>query len=333
MTSPLSPQRQWLPGLPVWAARLLGVFLTVVVLYIGLLVSSENARTLGYHSYLAGLLGFYGILTVGVGVLIVSGGIDLSIGAVVGLCAVLFGLQLERGVNAYAAAASVIMLGVAIGVLHGVLVTRLRLQPFLVTLCGLFIYRGLARGASVVQVGLNESALALKDLLVGGLGASGRNQLVVLLVVAAVLGLLLHLTKHGRYLFAIGANEEAARYAGIRTDRYKVLAYAICSGLAGLGGVLLLLDKETVSPTSAGSLLELYAITGAVLGGCSLRGGEGMVPGMVLGAAVLPLLRGVSNFNNVPSDVEYAVIGTALLLGTIADELLKRRAEKRGPGT
>jgi ribose transport system permease protein len=140
----------------------------------------------------------------------------------------------------------------------------------------------------------------------------------------------LHRTSHGRYLFAIGANEEAARYAGIPTYRYKVLSYVICSCLAALCGVLLLLDAETVNPTSAGSLLELYAITGAVLGGCSLRGGEGTVPGMVLGAAVLPLLRGVTAFNNVPTDIEYAVIGFALLIGTIVDEMLKRRAEARG---
>src|SRR5581483_7621093 len=145
-----------------------------------------------------------------------------------------------------------------------------------------------------------------------------------LLAIALVLGLLLHGTRYGRYLYAIGANEEAARYAGVPTDRYKVLAYVICSTLAGVGSILFLLDKETVNPTSAGSLLELYAITGAVLGGCSLRGGEGTVPGMVLGAAVLPLLRGLCSFNNIPSDIEYAVIGTALLCGTIADELLKR---------
>jgi ribose transport system permease protein len=146
---------------------------------------------------------------------------------------------------------------------------------------------------------------------------------------AVLLGLFLHGTRHGRYLFAIGANEDAARYAGIPTDRYKILAYVICSGMAGLAAVLFLLQNDSANPTSAGSWLELYAITGAVLGGCSLRGGEGMIPGMILGAAVLPLLRALCAFNKVGSEVEYAVIGGALLLGTIADELLKRRAARR----
>jgi ribose transport system permease protein len=89
------------------------------------------------------------------------------------------------------------------------------------------------------------------------------------------------------------------------------------------------LSYDSATPTSAGNLLELYAITGAVLGGCSLRGGEGILPGMVLGAAVLPLLKALCGFTNVGNDLEYVVIGCALLLGTIADELLKRRAARR----
>jgi ribose transport system permease protein len=125
------------------------------------------------------------------------------------------------------------------------------------------------------------------------------------------------------------ATTQAARYAGIRTDRYKVLAYVLCSLLAGVGGVLLLLDLETAQPSVAGNWYELYAITGAVLGGCSLRGGQGTVAGMVLGTAVLPLLRNLCNFARIPGDLEYTVIGLALLLGTIADELLKRRAASR----
>jgi ribose transport system permease protein len=311
--------------------RLLGVLLTVLALYAAVMLSSENARTWAYQQTLAGWLGFYGVLTVGVGVLIVSGGIDLSIGSVVGLGAVCMGIMLERGVSPYLAALTVLAGSLLIGLIHGLLVTQLKLQPFLVTLCGLFIYRGLAKGSASISVGLGDSdtVYRLKEWLVGSVGEGGRNQLLVLLATSLVLGLFLHGTRHGRYLFAIGASEEAARYAGIATNRYKVLAYVICSGMAGLGSVLYLLDTETANPTSAGSWLELYAITGAVLGGCSLRGGEGMVPGMILGAAVLPLLKALCDFNNVGSDVQYAVIGFALLLGTIADELLKGRAARR----
>jgi ribose transport system permease protein len=378
--------------------RMLGVLLMVLVLYGLLLASDANARTWSNQQNIATRLGFYGILTVGVGVLIVAGGIDLSIGSVVGLGAIYFGLLLNktferreiallsiplglyfgafsfrhlrkrigriwmaallavllalgmagavaqassalwRGqrVSPWAAALLVLWLSIQIGLVHGLLVTKLRLQPFLVTLCGLFIYRGLARWASSTTVGLAVDAppefLAqietFRSLMVGD-RFGVPQQLIILLIVTILLALLLHGTVHGRYLFAIGANEEAARYAGINTDRYKILAYVICSTLAGLGSILLILDSNSANAVSAGSLLELYAITGAVLGGCSLRGGEGSVPGMFLGAAVLPLLRQLCSFGGITNELEYAVIGFALLLGTIADELLRRRAARR----
>lgn len=300
------------------------MLLTVLLLY-GLIITDERAQTLSYHSSLLGRLGFYGILTLGAGVLILAGGIDLSIGSVVGLSAVLFGVLMSKKIAPLTALVVVLIMGMLIGLFHGLLVSGLKLQPFLVTLCGLFIYRGIARYISDRQQGIPEEALWLKDLLVGGEGEGARNQVVILLLLAGVIGLVLHFTTWGRYLYALGANEEAARYAGVPTARYKVLSYVLCSTLASLGGLLLLLEAGSVNPTSGGSLLELYAITGAVLGGCSLRGGVGSVPGMILGAAVLPLIRNASSFREIDSNVEYAVIGGALLVGTIADELLKRR--------
>jgi ribose transport system permease protein len=317
--------------------RMIGVLVMVLALYGVLMCLDENARSLGNQQTIAGRLGFYGVLTVGAGILIISGGIDLSIGSVVGLGAVCFAGLLQMRVHPVLAAAAVLAGSVVIGLCHGLLITKLRLQPFLVTLCGLFVYRGLARWLSPTSIGLTVagSSQSFEDqvetfrvLLVGnGLGVP--HHLLILLGVALVLGLFLHGTRHGRYLFAIGANEEAARYAGIPVDTYKIAAYVICSLLAGLGAILFILESRTANATSAGSWLELYAITGAVLGGCSLRGGEGTVPGMVLGAAVLPLLRQLCNFGGVSSDIEYAVIGLALLLGTIMDELLKRRAARR----
>jgi ribose transport system permease protein len=317
--------------------RLLGVLLMVVLLYGVLLASDENARSLSNQKTIATRLGFYGVLTVGVGVLIVAGGIDLSIGSVIGLGAICFGLLLQQRVAPWQAALVVLAGSAVIGLAHGLLVTGLRLQPFLVTLCGLFIYRGLARRATSTSVGLAVDAPqeyldrieAFRTLLVGD-RFGVPQQLLILLLVTACLAFLMHGTVFGRYLFAIGANEDAARYAGIATDRYKVLAYVICSTLAGLGSILFILDSRSANATSAGQLLELYAITGAVLGGCSLRGGEGTVPGMFLGAAVLPLLRQLCSFGDISNELEYAVIGLALLLGTIADELLKRRAARRG---
>lgn len=311
-------------------SRLWGILGLVVILYIALVASDVNASSLINHQDIGRRIGFYGVITLGAGLLIISGGIDLSIGSVVGLGSVCFALFLERGIPAWVSAALVVLLGGLIGLGNGLLVTQLRLQPFLVTLCGLFVYRGLARwatwteGGSSRNVGIVGYDLAgLRSLAVGTL-AGVPTVLLLLLVLAGLMAVLLHWSVYGRYLYAIGYNEQAARYAGIATDRYKVMAYVLCSSLAGLGGVLLVLDVQSVNPASAGNWYELYAITGAVLGGCSLRGGEGTVPGMVLGTAVLPLLRNLCIFYGVPSDLEYTIIGLALLFGTVTDELLKR---------
>jgi ribose transport system permease protein len=155
------------------------------------------------------------------------------------------------------------------------------------------------------------------------------SMLFVALGVAAILGVVLHVSIFGRYWYAIGYNEAAARYAGIHTNKHRLIGFVISSMLASLGGVLWLLDTGSADPNSAGEFLELYAITGAVLGGCSLRGGEGTVVGMVLGAAVLPLLRNVVSFKGIPDPIIPAVIGLTLLTGTIADEFFRRRSAVR----
>jgi ribose transport system permease protein len=315
-------------------SRIVGVAVFVLVLYATLLGYYPNARSAGNHQDMARYFGYYGVLSLGVGTLIIAGGIDLSIGSLVGLCAVLFGLLLERQVAPWLAAGAVVGVALAAGLWHGLLVTRLGLQPFLVTLCGLFIYRGLAQWSSNSSaVGLGVSAPAeyraevqrLAGLLVKGSTLRVPHVLLVMVAVALVLAVLLHGTVYGRYLYAIGANEQAARYAGVPTGRYKVLSYMISSACAGLGGILFLCENETAQPTSAGSLDELYAITGAVLGGCSLKGGVGSVFGMVLGAMVLPLLRMLCNFSPIGSELVYAVTGVALLIGTIVNELIGRR--------
>ncbi|OAI48043.1 hypothetical protein AYO44_01165 [Planctomycetaceae bacterium SCGC AG-212-F19] len=326
-------------------ARLVGVVLMVGVLYVALMSTFPEAMSVNNHQVLARRLGFYGVLTLGVGILIVAGGIDLSIGSLVGLAAVNFGLLLPIFARHGEAlgrlwpvlAAGVVIAGSAVvGLFHGLLITKLRLQPFLVTLCGLFMYRGLARWESrETSVGLIDNADLdwLRAFLVSGNLFGVSHLLLWLLLIAAVLAVLLHGSVYGRYLYALGYNEQAARYAGIATDGYKILAYVICSTLAGLGGVLFLLEYRNAQPSSAGSLLELYAITGAVLGGCSLRGGEGTILGMLLGAAVLPLLAQICLFSKyIGSTLEYTVIGGALLFGTIVNEVLARRGAAKARG-
>ncbi len=147
--------------------------------------------------------------------------------------------------------------------------------------------------------------------------------LVIFLLLAAVAAVFLHASVYGRYLFAIGGNEQAARYSGIATDRYKVLAYVICSTLAAVFAVLFLLEHNGAQPSTTGSFFELYAIAGAVLGGCSLRGGEGNVLGIMMGTTILWILPNFTNMWGVPTQLEYTVIGAALLIGAVLDEALR----------
>jgi ribose transport system permease protein len=311
--------------------KLAGIALFLLVLYIALLVADEGARSAENHFNLGRRIGMFGIISLGVGILIVSGGIDLSIGSVVALSASLVVLLFKQGWSPLAAMLAVLGIGLLIGLVHGLIVTKLRVQAFVVTLCGLFVYRGLARWlASDSNQTLSrdfppfwrESLYRSRAIL--GLPMS----LVILVVVSGIAAVFLHLSIHGRYLSAIGSNEKAVRYSGINTDRYKILAYMICSGLAAFFGILFLMENNQVQPSSDGNFFELYAIAGAVLGGCSLRGGEGTVLGILIGTAILRLLGNLVNMWGIPSALEFTVIGAALLVGAILDETLRRRGAR-----
>ncbi|MYB69185.1 MAG: ABC transporter permease [Gemmatimonadetes bacterium] len=279
----------------------------------------------------------FGIISIGVAFVIITGGIDLSIGSLIGLVGCLLPMLLAAGYSPVVALLAVVVLSLAIGLMHGLLITRLGLQPFVVTLCGLLFYRGFARWLTHDQVqGFGSSYEGLRQLAIGKVPLGGGFALPIpffLLVLAGVLAaLFLNRTIWGRYLLALGRNETAARYSGIQIERMKVLAYVLCSGTAGLGGILFALDVNSVQPAAHGNFYELYAIAAAVLGGCSLRGGEGSILGVVIGAAVMRLLYNAINVSGIPTQLEFAIIGAVILAGVIADELIRRVASRRRAG-
>lgn len=290
-------------------------------------ITSQNLRNL------LPLIGLFGILSLGQAFVIVTGGIDLSIGSVVALVGIVTAMLLrDKGLSPTAAIPIALGISAAIGAWHGILVTKARMQPFVVTLCGLFFYRGIARlitGDSTQGFGSGYPFLAW---LGGGFIPGGSSTslvsvpFVIMLIVAAVAGAYLHLTAPGRHLFALGANEEGARFSGIPVARRKITAYVLCSLLCGLGGLLMAFNVNSLGPSDFGSFYELYAIAGVVLGGCSLRGGSGNVLGVVIGASLIVVLKNLVNILEIPSQLEYVVIGGAILVGVLADELLTRRS-------
>ncbi|HVX12265.1 MAG TPA: ABC transporter permease [Pirellulales bacterium] len=312
--------------------KLLGLGAFLILLYVLMLLADDSARSLHNHVNLGKRIGLYGVISLGAGILIVTGGIDLSIGSVVGICATIMAMLLtDRRFlwHPAAATAAVLALGAIIGLINGLIVTKLKVQAFVVTLCGLFIYRGAARWLAGDEVqGLENSFAAWKFWLAKGRVLGLPMSLVIFLGLAAVATVFLHFSIHGRYLYAIGSNEQAARYAGVRTDRYRILAYVICSTLTAFFAILFLMEENSVQPSNTGSFFELYAIAGAVLGGCSLRGGEGSILGILIGTAIIRILPTFTQMWRVDPALEYTVIGGALLLGALLDEFLRRRSEK-----
>lgn len=274
-------------------------------------------------------VGLFGILSLAQSILIISGGIDLSVGSVVGLVATVnLVLMRDYGMAPLPAVALCLLVSGGIGLWHGLLVTKGRLQPFIVTLCGLFLYRGSARLLTGDESrGFGTGYDFLKWLGSGYVGDTIiAMPLAVLLGLALVVGVYMHLTAGGRHLFAVGANEETARFSGLQTHRLKIQAYVLCSLLTGLGGLLIAFKVKSIGPSDFGNSYELYAIAGAVLGGCSLRGGSGNIPSVLIGATLIVLLRNLVNILGIPSQVEYMVIGGAILAGVFLDEMLGRRA-------
>src|SRR5215510_12605655 len=273
------------------------------------------------------LIGTYGIFSIGVGIVIITGGIDLSVGSVFALLGVLLSIMLtEWRWPAAAAMVAVLGIGAGIGLLHGLLITRLRLQPFIVTLCGLLLYRGIARYiAQDTTKGFGAQGFEWLRSAATGAVATIPMPFVLLIVVGGVMWVMLHRSIYGRHLFAVGRNAEAARYSGVNSNNVIAGAYIVSGSLAGLAAILIAFYTNSISPSSHGNFYELYAIAAAVLGGCSLRGGEGSILGIVIGTALLQVLRNLVNLLDIPGSLDFAVMGAVILIGVIADQVLRRK--------
>ncbi|MDA9961837.1 ABC transporter permease [Opitutales bacterium] len=277
----------------------------------------------------------FGIISIGVAFVIITGGIDLSIGSVI--CLVGCGLPwllVEQEVSVPVALLAVFGFSLAVGLIHGILVAKVKLQPFVVTLCGLLLYRGITRGFTGDQSqGFGTDFKGIRELATGEIPLFGFNfpmPCVFLVVVAVLAGVFLNKTIYGRYLLALGNNEEAAKFSGIDVDKMVILAYVICALCSGLGGLLFVLDVNSAQPVDFGNFYELYAIAAAVLGGCSLRGGSGTILGVVIGAALMQVLRNMIVLVDwIPTHIEYAIIGAVILAGVVADEMIKRAVAKK----
>ncbi|APH74444.1 ABC transporter permease [Aquibium oceanicum] len=309
--------------------------LLVLIIVVGTVVAIINPRFVSPINLAntANLIGLFGIFAVAQAFVIISGGIELSVGSIIALLGVIFVDLVANGTVSPAVAFVVVLgLGCLMGLAHGLLIARMGLPPFVVTLCGLLIYRGAARYYTEdATAGFPFGAsFPMLEWLTAGRFYGVPHSLIAFLSITVVMGFILHRSVFGRHLFAVGKNEEAARYSGIDTHRVIITAYVICCGLTAVAAVFIAMYTRSISPSSHGNFYELYAIAAAVLGGCSLRGGEGSIFGVVLGVILLQVLQNLVNLLGIPSSLNFAVMGSVILIGVIADQQLSRRGKEPG---
>ena len=308
--------------------------LAVLIIVVGAVVYMRNPLFLSPINLgnTANLIGLFGLFAIGQGFVIMTGGVDLAVGSMIALLGVLFVDMVGKfGVPWPLAILVTLALGALMGLAHGVLITRLKMQPFVVTLCGLLIYRGLARGYTGEATAGFPFGASYPELewLTLGRSFGVPHAFFAMLLVAAIAWVVLHRSVFGRHLYAVGKNEDAARYSGVRTELVVTAAYVISAVLAAVAAIYFAMFTKSVQPSSHGNFYELYAIAAAVLGGFSLRGGEGSIVGVVLGAVLLQELQNLVNLLGIPSSLNFAVMGGVILVGVLADQQFNRYREKQ----
>ncbi len=323
--------------------REIGMSVALVLMCLALWISNPDFLGPSNAINTARQISMLGIYATGIGFVIITGGIDLSVGSVIGLTGVLIAKisGTQAGGMAHPLWMGILVaLGAAllIGLGQGLLITRLKLQPFIVTLGGMLLVRGVSQ--TVVQGGtLSLGGSPLLRLANEGLLPIHGDPLVpyplvLFLLVVGVATYALHFTVFGRYVYAIGGNRDAAEYSGIDVKKVETLTYVISAGLGGVAGVCYAAYIGQMSQ-QVGIAYELYAIAAAVLGGCSLRGGEGTVLGIVIGSAIMRVIdNGINMFqlryrdeSGVPriwrldSNWTFVIIGSVILVAVILDQV------------
>lgn len=297
-------------------------FLTLIVLIVALAIASPHFLTNTNLSSVVRQTAVINIMALGMTLIIVSGGIDLSVGAILAMGGLLGTMAMEKGYSIPVGIVVGIVTGCFWGFVNGLLTTRLRINPFIVTLGTLGIVRGLtliiSNGLPVHQIPQSFSFLGEGTVL------GVPFVLWVLLVCAAAMHVIMEHTRLGRYAFAIGSNPDAAFYAGIPVAFYVTAVYAIGGALTGLAGMIEASRLMTGQPT-AGQGYELQAIAAVVIGGGSLRGGEGSVIGTLVGAFIMGLLSNGSDLLGISPYLQQAIIGAVIILAVSVDELRKRK--------
>ncbi|MCH2104349.1 MAG: ABC transporter permease [Planctomycetes bacterium] len=310
--------------MPKRLMTLLGPFigLIVVVALFGAIepafLSTRNMMTVAIQTVIVGLG------AIGMTFVIVSGGIDLSIGSVIALSSVVTALCARAGLSPAASFAAGVAAGALCGALNGWLVTRLNIVPFIVTLGMMGVARGVSKWLSGEQTVTPspEASEALASLATKSATSPG---IWITIALAVVMALVLKRTVFGTYTYALGSNEDTARLCGVPVERTKVWIYTLCGLFGGLGGVMTFARLSVGDPTTAIGR-ELDVIAAVVIGGASLAGGKGSILGSMIGALLMAALANGCNLTGVPNFVQEILIGGIIVAAVAVDRLRSARA-------
>ncbi len=303
--------------------RILALILAVSLVVLSLL--TDKFMTVDNILNQGRLIAEIGLVALPMTLIIVTGGIDLAVGSILGLSAIVLGITWKNlGMPLGVAMGTAVFAGACAGLVNGWLVTRMRVPPLITTLATLALFRGVAEGLSQARSvrGYPEWFFFLGQGEILGVPV----QLIILLAAIVAFWFLLSRTVLGRSLYAIGHNEVAARYSGIAVDRIKMLIYGLSGLLAGLAGVIFV-SRVSTTRSDMGSGLELDVIAAVVLGGTSIFGGRGTIVGTVLGFVLIGLLKNGLALTGVKGDATIVVIGLVLILSILTSNLLERRQE------
>jgi ribose transport system permease protein len=299
---------------------------TLIVLFIFFSLASPNFLS---WSNISGVLlstTVIGILALGTTFVIVTGGIDLSIGTGMTLSAVMTGLLIVNfGLPVWAGVAGGVATGVIIGLVNGFNVAFLGLPPFIATLAMMMIAQGLSLILSGVKpIYFSTVAPEFNQLAIGSLIPNLPNAVLITVGLALLAAFVLSRTALGRYTFAIGSNEEAARLSGVNTRRWKVLIYSFSGIFTGFAGVVIAARLDSAQP-QIGMGYELQAIAAVIIGGTSLLGGRGSIAGTVIGALIMAVLINGLRIMSIQTEWQTVVVGMVILFAVYADNLRHKR--------
>ncbi len=260
-------------------------------------------------------------IAIGMTFVILTGGIDLSVGSILAISGAVAAFLMKTTGNVFISILVALILGAFIGAINGIIISKGKLQAFIATLATMTIFRGVTY---VFTNGIPISGLGKAFMVIGNQRLLGIP-LPILITLAAFLGAwyILTQTKYGRYVYALGGNEDSARLSGINTDKIKSIVYVISGLMAALSGIIVTSRIGSAGPT-AGSGYELDAIAAVVIGGTSLSGGEGSITGTIIGALVIGVLNNGLNLMNVNPFYQAIVKGAVILIAVLIDKKNKK---------